>query len=127
MSSRPTIKVLVSPDVVEMFSTRTEDGRRIETQVGEPDEYGVAEMYFFTTEDESTQAYRDGIAMGRLMAAPAWGAESAEVCWDHQKGTALAMINGYTSVRGEGKTIEEACDKALAQLHELNSIKKGLE
>lgn len=123
MTSAP-LKVLVHNDVLKMFSTRTEDGRRIDMHAGEPDEDGISTLYAYAVEDEATQSIRDGIAMGRLMAAPAWGAESATVDWDHQEHFATARIDGYTCVRGTGRTIEEACNNALYDLEKLNAMKK---
>lgn len=117
------IKVLISQEALDMFQTRTLDGRRIEMHLGQPDEDGVCELYFYSQEDESTQAYRDGLAMGKLMAAPAWGAETAWVEWDHQEQFATAKIDGYTTVRGTGKTIEEACNNALYDLKKINALK----
>ena len=120
---REPLKVLISPDVLEMFSGRTDDGRRIDMHAGEPDEDGISTLYAYSVEDEMTQSIRDGIAMAKLIGAPAWGAEEVWIEWDHQDHMARVKISGYTTVGGTGKTIEEACDNALRDLEERNSMK----
>lgn len=112
--SEEFVLVRISEALLNQMRTRTEDGLAIQWKLGLADKDGVVDIRAFTHVDERTQQFRDAEAMRQLMDAPFWGVESIQLEVDYQEPEVRVEVYGYTRATGRGKTIEEACRRALA-------------
>lgn len=134
MSAYPpegTVRVLVTPEVMEQMVVRDHLGRRLTWDWGEPNEFGDhTPTISVALDDPSAQDIEDGAALRRLREAlpgsavtvgPGWtqrdtGQFVMTVSVEKSEPSLTSRRRHFTRAWGEGPTIAEAADACRAAL-----------